>query len=84
MGCIPCQKTINKVANIVKGNYNLIARTPETEELANNRLPICEACPFKAKLIKVNQKQRYLCSICSCPIDSKIRAIEEKCPKNKW
>lgn len=85
MSCTSCQgNKLKKVTNIIQGNYNLITNNEEANKIAAPRIKICEGCEFKRKLIKVNQVQRYYCTICTCPVDSKARAIEESCPKGKW
>lgn len=84
MSCIPCQNKANKIVHIVQGNLARVFKTDETETLADKRRLICEACPLKKKLIKVNQKQRYYCGVCKCPVESAIRAEDYKCPEGKW
>lgn len=91
MACKSCQKArqaLNKVVNIAQGYTNLavsgLVPNSDTEILACNRMKICEACPFKVKLVKIAGKQYYSCSKCSCPIDAKTRSTGESCPINKW
>lgn len=84
MSCTSCKNKKNKIINIIQGNYNLITNNEKANLEAIPRIRICEGCEFKRKLVKVNQIQRYYCSICSCPVDSRARAEDEQCPKGKW
>jgi len=85
MGCLNCNKTTLQTGiNIIKGIGNTIIKTSETEILHDKRLPICEVCECKKPLIKLNGKQHYWCSICTCSCSQKVRVKEEVCPKNKW
>lgn len=91
MTCLPCEKAklaLTKLGHIVEGYTNLaisgVVKESEIEELAFNRLSICNSCNYKVPLVKVADKQYYLCNQCSCPIDAKIRSNGETCPLKKW
>jgi hypothetical protein len=87
MSCIPCQQAkalLNKSYNIIEGYSNLISSTPEIEQMAEARYKVCLSCSNKKPLIIVSQVQHYICEICVCPIDAKIRATNEVCPKGNW
>lgn len=86
MSCTSCKNKnpIKKLKNIIEGNKNLLFKNNEVEKIAEARLIECYKCPFKANLIIINGVQYYRCTICQCPIESKTRATNESCPKNKW
>lgn len=87
MSCIPCQQAkalINKGHNIIQGYSNLVFKNEEVEKVAKARYDVCLACPNKKPLIVINNVQHYICEICTCPIDAKVRALDEVCPKGNW
>lgn len=65
-----------KLSNIIKGWHNWITPIPEIEQLAEERIQECMACPL-LKLKKV-------CGSCGCIVAAKVRVPEESCPENKW
>jgi len=48
-----------------------------TEELAAERLAICEACPKLRKLTKQ-------CKECNCIMPAKVKLPNASCPLGKW
>lgn len=90
MSCKSCEQArnlLNRGGNIFEGWSNLLVTNPEVELIAKQRLEICLACPFKVKLIAIAGTQLYACSKCTgvpCPIDAKVRSLNEVCPKGKW
>jgi hypothetical protein len=91
MGCLPCEKAAaallkagNKAANIAEGYKNLLVTNSEIEELASNRLKICSPCSSKLPLVKIKDKQYYICKECNCPLDAKTRSTGEQCDLKKW
>lgn len=87
MSCGPCEQAknfVNKTSNIIEGWSNLIVTDPEIELIAEARYEVCLSCLDKRELIVINNIQRYLCLICKCPIDAKIRSRDEACPKGDW
>lgn len=48
-----------------------------TDDLANNRLKICEECDSLIKLTKQ-------CKECGCVMTLKVKLKEAKCPLGKW
>lgn len=60
----------------------VIAHNPtETQqELAEKRLSICENCPSKITLVRIN-----MCSECGCPVTKKVFTKSfNPCPLKKW
>lgn len=56
--------------------------TDEQQQLAEERLEICNSCEYKEfkSLIRT-----YICGACGCPIQKKIYTPQEQgCPKRKW
>jgi len=87
MSCLPCQQAknlLNKSHNIVQGYSNLLFKSEEVEKMAKARYDVCLACPKKQPLIVINGVQHYICTLCTCPIDAKVRAPDEVCPKGDW
>ena len=72
------KKFLNKLRNIVVGTYYNICN--KHNDLANERLPICENCEYK---INLSQKI-HMCDQCGCILESKVRVKLEHCPLNKW
>lgn len=52
-------------------------RQEANEELAKERLAICQTCPFYS--VKKN-----LCKACGCPLRSKVDKLGSKCPFDLW
>lgn len=61
------------------------ARAPDPNGVSGSvreqRLQICKACPaaVKQKLTRVT-----VCSVCHCPLFTKVRASGARCPLGKW
>ncbi len=58
-----------------------------SKEIQQQRLSICNQCPFKRadfKTLLVNKKGVAQCKICKCSLTDKVLWSDEKCPKNKW
>jgi hypothetical protein len=60
---------------IIEGWGNYIFPDPEVEKIAKERALICSECP---------NNKLGICSECGCPLISKTRSINSKCPINKW
>lgn len=91
MSCLSCEKAkqallkaSNKVSSIVEGYTNLIIPDTEIEVLASKRLEICSQCPSRLPLVKIKEKQYYICKECNCPLDAKTRSTGEQCNLKKW
>lgn len=48
-----------------------------TDELAEERMKVCEVCPHLKKLL--NQ-----CDLCGCFLDLKVKVLSAQCPIQKW
>lgn len=60
------------------------APTEEQQQVAEQRLSICDACPQKTWKPLVRS---YVCGACGCPISKKIyspRPGPEACPEARW
>lgn len=65
----------NKAQKIIDGWSNWINRDPDVEYIATIRATICADC----------DKNKYnICIQCGCPLASKTRSTDEKCPLDKW
>ena len=53
----------------------------EQQELADERVKVCDSCEFKkfSSTLWI-----FYCSACGCPLDKKIFSPENSCPKEKW
>ena len=65
----------------------------EATAIAEKRSIVCSDCPEIKKMgffsrITSNDKivkiAEYKCSVCDCPLSSKLRVKKEQCPKDKW
>jgi ribosomal protein L37AE/L43A len=94
MGCTSCNKSkINRIKSItkaviahpkriVKAYYHLIVKNEDIEKVAFSRLNICYSCNDKLLIAKIAGKQCWICSDCSCPLETKTRDMKEYC--SKW
>jgi hypothetical protein len=58
--------------------------TAEQQQLALERLAVCDTCEFKQNSILFDG---YKCSACGCPLHKKIFSTAGSsgvCPKGKW
>lgn len=79
---------------IASGWKNYIFKSPTIEELANTRAKICSECPhfsdkhkFKGRLMPDNSIkpiEGVACTLCGCPLSTKLRQVLEQCPEKKW
>ena len=68
--------------NSVKDKLNLLPQ--RDRDIANQRLVICNNCPFNSEKAKANLEYKtsldyYHCSSCKCPIDKKVFSFNESC-----
>lgn len=85
-------RPIDKVKSIISGWKNYTFSLPEIEKLAESRAGICATCDSSVygtyeKLLKdfrIKEVQGMKCEICGCPLSTKLRSKQEKCPINKW
>lgn len=72
---------MSKIKAIVEGHTNFVkskttGANEEVEELASQRLAICDSCSKKTKTNR--------CSECGCYLPAKTRSLNSNCPLNKW
>lgn len=75
---------------IVKGWYNYLKG--ETNDTTIKRSKICKMCDFAIigtyeQLLpdfQIKEVQGLKCDKCKCPLSTKLRNANEKCPLNKW
>lgn len=71
---------------ILEGITNTIIRDEFVEEVAEQRMIICHACPKKD--IEGNEcvvpGTQPCCSLCGCSLKFKVRALSTECPDGKW
>ena len=84
---------MGKLRNITEGWLNFIKSkkpkgiSPELDAMAEQRIRICEQCPFlQSKPYKVGGKTlaKYRCGKCGCAFPMMVYAPKKKCPINKW
>lgn len=82
----------NKLNRIIEGWKNYLFTDPKVETLAKSRVKICAVCPSSVygtyeklmndySLIEVKGMK---CAECGCPLSTKLRSADEKCPKGLW
>jgi acyl carrier protein len=59
-------------ADLLAGKLQL-----STDELATERLKVCEQCPSFQKALRQ-------CKLCGCLMDAKARLLRAECPAGKW
>lgn len=59
--------------------------TPKQEEIANQRIDVCNGCEHR-KLSENGIINFYYCDACGCPLQKKIYSPKgpEACPLRKW
>jgi len=78
--------------HIVNGWKNYIFPDENVERLAYNRAEICSECENAKpgtyeKLMKdrtLKEVEGMKCSVCGCPLSTKLRSENETCPLGKW
>lgn len=64
--------------------YRFANPTPEQQDIAQERLNICESCESH---VYVSTRRGYKCDVCGCPTHKKIFSPKpgpNACPKAKW
>lgn len=87
---------VDILKSLLSGWKNFAFKSTQVEELAKVRAEICAGCdkasmehPFK-KFIPEEKRIETIkglgCTLCGCPLSSKLRSPLEKCPDNppKW
>jgi len=89
----PKSEIQTKLHNILNGWTNLAFPDPKVEALATKRASICAQCPAAtfsgtAYAVVVDNKTSMIrgmsCSDCGCPLSTKVRAVDDSCPRQKW
>lgn len=70
-------------STIIPAWKNVVFHDPKIEQLALERGIVCRDCEFLNHFV-AHKKLGKKCSVCGCPIMSKIRAVENGCPKGRW
>lgn len=79
-----------KINNIIQGWKTYLKG--ETSEEAIKRSKACRECPeavFGSYEVFMTDKtlkevSGLKCNVCKCPLSTKLRSKNEKCPLNKW
>jgi len=71
---------------ILEGVKNSIIRDKFVEEIAEQRMILCHACPKKdiEGTSCVMPGTQPCCSLCGCSLSFKVRALSSDCPAHKW
>jgi hypothetical protein len=75
---------MNKLTEIAKSWIAAANPTSEQQQIAEDRISICDECPYKKYIKTLNV---YICDECGCPLDKKIFSPlpgPEACPLSKW
>lgn len=87
---------MSRLLEIASGWYNMIRATPELQEMAKERLTICDSCPAREELtgatadvISIATRTQtgavlYRCGKCGCPLSAKTLSPASHCPLGKW
>jgi anaerobic ribonucleoside-triphosphate reductase len=68
---------------ILEGITNTILKNEFVEEIAKERIEICNSCEFKGDKCLVSGTGPC-CNDCGCSLSLKTRALSDSCPKDKW
>lgn len=84
-------KATFKLRSIIKGWTGYMFPNEATESMAKLRAVECAKCPNAVKgwhdaIIddEVKSIEGMICHVCTCPLSTKLRSEDEKCPINKW
>lgn len=94
MGVIAQAIKRNRLARILDGWKNYVFENAEVEAMAKDRAKECAGCNDAipgtfAQLIEDEMKEveGLVCNGCGavkCPLSTKLRSVEETCPKGNW
>jgi len=81
-----------KLSGIYNGWKNYLFPNQKVEKLAKGRALICAQCPDAVygtyeKLMKdwtLKEVKGMKCNQCGCPLSTKLRNVDEQCPKGLW
>lgn len=68
---------IKKIQHIFVGWFNRIFK--RNRYLYNKRIQICNTCKYKERFLT----EEY-CSLCGCPLKSKLVVTDEVCYDKRW
>lgn len=71
-------RTLN---NIIHGWYYYIVG--KNKSLYNERMKVCRGCPLNSTNF-YKEKGIEHCTICSCPLNAKLRVPDQECPHGLW
>lgn len=69
-------KIIDKIKEIISGWWYWVFRKVEIEEIALDRLNICDE--------KCDKGENDICPECDCPLWAKVRSLRSKCKRDYW
>jgi len=82
---------VSKFRSIINGWANYIFEKPEIELMAMERAKACSKCEHASHAAildffedEVKEIKGMVCDFCDCPLSTKLRSIEEKCPLGLW
>lgn len=52
--------------------------------IAEERMKICNACEFISTKHSTPLRPDVHCTVCSCTLSAKTKALSTACPKDKW
>jgi hypothetical protein len=73
-----------KLVEIAKAWIAAANPTPDQKQIANYRISVCDTCPHKSHIGKIDV---YVCGLCGCPLNRKIFSPlpgEQACPDKRW
>lgn len=74
---------------LLEGAWNSVFVKDSIEKVHNNRMQICDACPFNSDNMKAENNYKtfrpdFHCTVCGCNLDMKTRCMACECPTHKW
>lgn len=82
---------LDKLHNILNGFKNYIFEDKAVESLAKARAIECAKCPKAVWGMipmmfedEIEEIKGLKCDWCECPLSTKLRSVDEKCPMEKW
>lgn len=86
MGKIPLIQIWRNKGKILEGIMNSIFTKEHVEEVAEQRMEICNTCPNLDKVGKscVVPGTSPCCSLCGCSLKLKTRSLSSGCDAGKW
>lgn len=73
---------------ILEGAWNSVFVKDSIEKVHNERIEICNKCPYNSVAMKENNYKSFRpdfhCTVCGCNLDMKTRCMACECPIHKW